>query len=236
MSVLSTYSDARATWAVYALLTAAPGSTLEFIAPDVIRIGGGPTWASVGMEVGMRTQTLGTISNDGLRIVESISSADLTTGEVDVVNEGPVSGGQIVEGVNLYTDTLELWPIELQASIGTLEGITLTGFPWSVTINSIGADAAFGVDDYDWWLSQRTEDPAKQYLSIVQRADTGGDSFSGTVEIDITALGTAEFGVSSMEAISVADAVKMFRRMAIYVRRRSDGAWQWRDILVELVT
>lgn len=119
----------------------------------------------------------------------------------------------------------ETWPTAKLRS-GGFTGLALQmtgieqGFPLRCTANNVTADANPLISEYDWYVSQRTDDPAQRYLAIASPS-----GFSGTIEITPTALGAARF-----PGTSEASLMHLFRRCQVYVQRRSDQAIQWADL------
>lgn len=104
--------------------------------------------------------------------------------------------------------------------------ITTMDLPIILTANAGAADAVFLVDEYHWFLSQRTDVAAIQYLAIT-RSDTPPSSHSGSVRIGRTGGGGTVLG--DYDAIR-----SIFRDVHLYVKRVSDGAIQHIDFMRDL--
>lgn len=108
----------------------------------------------------------------------------------------------------------------VQESVGN--GAT---FPWMFTVNGEAADSVFGTDEYDWFLSQRTDDVTKQYLSLTRddaeyEDDTTPTTQSGRVQLSLTSLGSSTFGTT----LTPAQLARLFDHVYVYAQRRSDDA------------
>lgn len=117
----------------------------------------------------------------------------------------------------------EVWPVALQdaaLAISVDDGTNaLLALPAIMSVNGGAADAVSGVDEYDWYLSQRTDDTAAQCLSLTSAAGT-----SSTVTLARTALGTSRYPSGSTD-----DMRKLYRHVCVYVSRKSDKAWNMID-------
>jgi len=141
-------------------------------------------------------------------------------------------------------DQVEIFPSELHPatnlvrSSGFIGGFTGVAKPYigttmSISCNGGAADAVYGVADYHWYLSQRTDDPAKQFLTCVEKPASGGLTYSGTVQITHTAHAYSELGISGVPSM---DGVKaLFDMCHLYAKRVTNGAIQWVDIYREMM-
>lgn len=126
----------------------------------------------------------------------------------------------------LANDGYRIWPVANvnQAGFTGLTKPSSAGFnPFPMTLHATGslvADSVFGTDQYDWYVSQRTDDPARQMLSITQYPPTTS-TYSGSIVIDVTSLATSTFGTGTEDAM-----VGILRHVDIYVQRRSDDLIQ----------
>jgi hypothetical protein len=123
----------------------------------------------------------------------------------------------------------EVWPTAKLRSGGfaslTLPTSLTFTLPFTLTCNGGAADSVPTSDEYDWYLSQRTDDPAAQLLSLTK--PTG---YSGSAVLDRTALGLSKF-----PDLSDTSRRGLLLRTAIYVQRRSDQAIQWADLHAAVV-
>ncbi len=125
----------------------------------------------------------------------------------------------VVEGKFMANDGMETWPLA-KSSVwsGNMQwppGGSVS-LPDVLTVNGLGEDAVYGVDEWDWYLSQRTDDPAKQYFSLTQEI-----GMSGTVTLDTTAL----FDDMYPDGFSPQAVQEVFKNVDLYVQKRSDKGW-----------
>lgn len=235
MSVFLTHSDFRAGFAITESVAAGGGVTIQFTAPDQIVLTG-TTWAAKNIVEGMRIQPIGTINNDRYYYAETIVGGTMTVEEQTVVSEGPIVSTVIINGNLIDPDGIETWPIALLRS-GGFNAISNFNIPYDgtamlLTVNALAQDAVFGVDEYDWYVSQRTDVPANQYLDVQGNINLPPIvSFSGTLRMIHTTLAETEFGIVSGTNLTPTQTVSLFKDIAVYVRRISDGAIQWVDML-----
>lgn len=91
-----------------------------------------------------------------------------------------------------------------------------------ISVNEQANDAATEIDEFDWYLSCRTDDPDR-WLMTLGRADGPAVTRSGTVWLSPTPL-AERYGVTAEEPMASLDAAAIiFRDVRIYVRRRSNG-------------
>jgi hypothetical protein len=130
-------------------------------------------------------------------------------------------------------DGFKYWYTEYLRLNGFDGGITgmprpATAFPVALTCNG-------GIDDggtlYRWYLSQRTDVLARQYLSIAQTAPLK----SGSVTISLTALAVSELGLDSPTSqLSEENLISLLTHTWLYVcRYETDQAHQMLDLLKE---
>jgi hypothetical protein len=191
---------------------------------------------------GMYTDVFGSGLNDGRYLLDVGFTFTLRLAPGETLQaEGPVNA--TVASIFRELDQTESFPSEehpttnLVRSGGFDAGFTGIDKPYlwqtmTVTVNNQAADAVYGVSDYHWYLTQRTDDASVQYLSIVQKPDSGGQSFSGTVLIDHTATATAELGITGIP--TMAQLRGLFIHTELYCKRVSDGAIQWVDLYREM--
>ena len=121
-------------------------------------------------------------------------------------------------------DGFYVWPVANVGQAG-FTGLTRSTVPvtFPITLHATGslnADSSFGVDEFDWYLSQRTDDPSDQYLSITVVTPTTV-SYSGSIQISKTSLGTATY-----PGVTEDDLIGLFRHVDIYVQKRSNNLIQ----------
>jgi len=193
-----------------------------------------------GVKAGMVTRPNGTANNDGfLFTVDTVAVNLLTLAAVDaVVAEGPVAC--TLESYWLDRDGLEEFPgpfahTNMVRAAGFDGGIENIPTPWvgasvTVSVNAFAADAVKGTDEYHWYLSQRTDDPAKQYLSVLHyNVPVIANTYSGSVRLIVSALATSELGLSGVPTPT--QTAEVFKHCDLYCIRVSDGAIQWANLL-----
>lgn len=127
-------------------------------------------------------------------------------------------------------DGFETWPIAKMRSGGFDGGFTgiarpISAFPMTVSCN---AQAADGGAAYDWYLSQRTDDPSLQWISISQLSSTQ----SGSVVLALTSKCVADLNLASTTATLNEDNLReILRYVDLYVQRVSDDSIQLVKIL-----
>jgi hypothetical protein len=235
MAVLPTYTDFRERFArritVTQSVNIADGSP-NFIIRNTI------DWDTLDISVGMRAVITGSSSNDNI-LLTVVSFGDDTL----VVDAELTLEASVTVTITFWAEDPDGQPefpgatssqnlVRANSFDGGLAGTTTTydGVAVTITANAGAADASPGVDEYDWYLSQRTDDPSRQYLSLTQRPDEAGQSYSGTVYLEHTALATSVYGVSSGD-ITVDAFIRMLANVHLYCRRKSDGAIQWAPLL-----
>lgn len=240
--ICATFLAFRARFAVRAILPLGGGQTLTFVAPDQINRSVGtwpgdtPAWVA-----GMTMVVVGSAAGNDTFTVESVLGAALTTVETTVVNEGPIAPANC-DGVTFDNSGFEVWPVALMRAGGPAFDDGISGFntvPYvnatlTLTAETGGSDAVYNTDEYDWYLSQRTDTPGIQYLSIIKGADTAGPvSHSEEVQLAPTAFAATKFGFTLGDGLPLdPNIVRMlFNHCDLYVRRISDGAIQRVDLL-----
>lgn len=201
--------------------------------PEVIFRAGG-SFVNEGYEPGMYMDIYNTASNDGRVQIELVTAATLVLMSSESLTYEVCTTAEFTYGF-YDKDGLETWPYENMRANGFDGGITgfpsiYTGGQLILTCNGGAADAAQYVDEYDWYLSQRTDDPVNQPLTIVQKPLTGGNTYSGTVIIDISQSGYDLAGTSTIRADEIA---LIFKHCHLYVQRYPVGgskAIQWTDL------
>lgn len=239
----------RARFATRALLAPVPHNFFDFIAPNVID-SATFVWgaASPPFVPGMTLVMAGSALGNDTFTIDSVPSGSTTiyTVEQTVATEATVTM-TLCEGVTYDNSGWERWPVEYMRVgdggapfAGGATGFSATPYDGStvlLTVNGAAADAVYGTDEYDWYLSQRTDEPAKQYLEIVQAYDdVGPTSFSGTCRVTPTALAEAKFDfvVGAGTPIDPDVTRMLFRSCDLYVRRVTDQAIQRVDMLLKV--
>jgi hypothetical protein len=131
---------------------------------------------------------------------------------------------------DLYPDGLPEFPsadVDTAGFRDTLVFPALVSSPYLIEVYGATSDLPSGTDQYDWYLSQRTDDPARQYF-LVQRNDDGeGVTNSGRIQLVTTTLATTLYPTLTDTATLIA----LFTDLDLYVRRRSDGLIQHRELM-----
>ena len=234
--IIINYSDFRSRFAQRVVdTTASSGSVATFADtnPDrITRPSASGSYVADGFVAGMLITVTGTASNDGVYRVESVSPQVLTlSAEESLV---PESVACSIVGVEMYPDGYEKWPYQNVRKPGSAFGdlgSTITGIPkpwptfsfFAITCNGSAPDASPGVDEYDWYLSQRTEDLVAKPLIVSPVVGA-----SGTIVIEPEA---SNFGKTAGDPLTPDDVVKVFKNCHLYVLRKIDGAIQWVDLL-----
>ena len=134
----------------------------------------------------------------------------------------------------LDVDAMEVWPVANVRGAGFTTGVfgigkPIQAFPITVSCNAGVSDATAGTT-YAWFLSQRTEDTAAQWLSCVET--TAGTS--GTVTISLTAKCVTDLALGGTTSSLTNDQlVRILKNVHLYVQRASDDLIQWVDLLNE---
>lgn len=131
--------------------------------------------------------------------------------------------------LGIYVDGV-LVPIDATGFPNTL---AFPSFPLTLTCNAMATDPAGNQDTHDWYISQRTDPrrfntpPGNQYLSV-SRSDLGATRRSGMIVIDQVPANVAQLLPDHVGgSFTTAELTLLLRHVHVYVRRRSDGAYQW---------
>lgn len=227
----ATFPQFRYHFALRGEMTGSP--TFTFTAPHTITRSAG-TWAGDGVLDGHDIDLFNCGSQSGRKTGVTITAPTVIT-----VNETLGAGVALTPSfVSAFHDVdgLETWPVAIVRSGGFSGGITGTPTPYALTqfeltCNAGAADAVPWTDEYDWYFSQRTDDPAKQLLVATRKPFSGGDTYSGTIQVVHTALALTELGFTGVSDFTPQLVVHLFKNVHAYVRRKSDGAIQWLDVL-----
>ncbi len=136
-------------------------------------------------------------------------------------------GGFALVGAAIDIDGFEVWPLaKLRAGgLGPIAIQALTTFPAWVTINALAADAMPGVPEFDFFVSQRTDDPDAQYITVSPYSLTQ----SGSISIDLVSANVAKLfpGLVLADWLMPERMRVIFKDVHIYCQRRSDKAYVW---------
>lgn len=217
---------------------------LTFAAGPPATISGAGDFVVNRHAAGHNLSIIGSALNDGvLYTIDTVAAGLVTLIAADtLVAEGPVVCA--IFSLHKTPDLMPEYPSEIgHTNLVRSGGFTggLTGIPapyagvsFTVTCNAGAADAVYGVDDYHWYLSQRSDTPANQMLSCTQVASSGGNSYSGSIQIVHTALAEGELGFTAPDVTQDINRA-IFRDCHLYCQRRSDGAIQWVDLTSEMM-
>jgi hypothetical protein len=125
-------------------------------------------------------------------------------------------------GAPVALDGLAEWSYALVRANGIPEFIgvqQVAPLTLLVTINDGAADAVPGVDEFDFWVSQRTSDPAGFPFEVSRTDPLFG---SGSIYLSISAWAEALYP----EPFEDRTIPLLWRDVWVYCRRRSDGAIQ----------
>lgn len=139
-----------------------------------------------------------------------------------------------VGGASVAADGHLEFPGTAKLRTGGFTGLatpTIAAYPFTITCNAGAADAVAGTHEYDWFLSQRTDVAASQYLEIIHSDPLK----SGTVRIDIVDANVALLlpGLTGADLLTDASQAIIFANCHLYVSRRSDKAYQWIRLVSE---
>jgi len=190
-----------------------------------------------GFAAGQTIEVCNSISNDGTYTANAVGGAGnrvITLRPSDSLTAEVATANVYVRGRNYDVDGIDIWPasyVRAGAFSGGFSGIDkpYTGAQMIITINALAYDSVWGVDDYDWYLSQRSDDPTRKYLDIAPAPRTASGTRSGTILVEHNALATAEYGTISTPSMALIH--ELFAYTYLYVQRRSDKAIQWVDLL-----
>lgn len=131
-------------------------------------------------------------------------------------------------GGTVDRDGLPEFPVAKMRFSTFVSGFQLSStsaFPLSISCNFGDTDAVVNIDEFDWYVSQRTSIAANKPLTV-SRKDTAPNTNSGTIEIDLSAWAATEypdpFGISTIPIL--------FSAIDIYAIRRFDLAIQRLDL------
>lgn len=236
MAILQTFSTFRAQ---FALAPLSSNDNFTFVNANPDQITGAPSPTVFSQNVG-RLTVFGSAVNDGIFHSQAVSATAITLVPSDALtNEGPVLC--TITFQPLDPDGYESWPVDLVRLPGSgfgNAGSTLTGLPktppfyshssYTISCNAGAADAVPGTDEYDWYVSQRTDDPTIQAISVDPAPLSGGDSFSGSV---VLTFEPSLLNLAAPPDLDSGDIVRVFKNVHVYVQRKSDKAIQWVDLL-----
>jgi len=174
-----------------------------------------------------------TTVNAGRRLIDTVAATTLTlaAGET-LTNEGPIDA--TFHSRFIDKDGYERWPdvdtyLHPSAFDDGFTGIPqpFDGTDFTVAVSGYTDDEKVNEDEYNWYLSQRTDDVSKQLLSIEQTPNAGGISYSGSVIIGISDYGLTQVSLP----LSMNDQLLLFKYCHLYVQHLPTKNIQWVDLL-----
>lgn len=227
MTVLAAYSDLRHQFARVARTT---GVSLAYDSTTnkITRASG--SFVTDGFTADMTASVSGTASNDGQYTVSFVAPLVLTLSDALAATETVVSS---LEGAEFELDGAEKWPTDLVRAAGFSSTLTMTPrpatqFPVILTCNALATDVDAG-SSYIWYVRQRTDDAALKWLDV-QNTDV---TRTGSVTIALTAKAVSDMGLALTTSKLTGDQqVRVMRNVTMFVKRLSDGAIQFADLLI----
>jgi hypothetical protein len=125
------------------------------------------------------------------------------------------------------------WPVASMRASGFDDGITVSStsaFPMVLSCNALAADSVTSVDEFDWFVSQRTEVSGSEPF-VVAKYTPDTDTYSGSISLTLAAWASTEYPDPWDESM----ARVLFFAVDVYVRRKSDGAIQRLDLLAHVI-
>lgn len=105
-----------------------------------------------------------------------------------------------------------------------------SAFPIVLSCNSQAADAVATIDEYDWYVSQKTSVAVDKPFTV-SRKDTAPNTHSGRIELDLAAWSSVEFP----DPFDLSTVRVLFFAVDVYCIRRSDNVIQRLDLKKYLV-
>lgn len=205
------------------------GVSLTYAAgpPATISRGAG-SFVTDGYVAGMNVDPSGTASNDGRYTIDTVAALTLTLSADDTLSPEVVTSS--LTGATYYVDGYETWPRDNVRAGGFSDTWNLlprpiTGFPAQLTVNSLVDDVTAGTS-YVWYVRQRTDDVAKQWLSVTH-ADPAS---TGTIALSLTAKCATDIGAVDLTKLTIEQQRRILRNVWVFVKRLSDGAIQQADL------
>lgn len=126
----------------------------------------------------------------------------------------------------IANDGLPEWPAANVDQPGFVNSITFEdpiSFPWFIEVDP-GPDAVSGVDQFDWWLSQRSDVVSHQYWQLQRNDDLPVVTNSGRIKLVPTALAISLYP----DGFDIAAQLVLFKNLDLYALRKADGLIQHR--------
>ena len=228
--ILASYSALRHHFAEVARTTGVSLTYDHVSSPNTITRASG-SFVTDGFEVGMSLDVANTTDNDARYTVAAVSALSMSVATGEQFNSSETITSSLT-GATYETDGAETWPTALVRANGfsstwSLLPRPVTICPAQLTVNGLATDAVAG-SSYRWYLRQRTDNAADQWLALAHANPLA----TGTVAISITDAGVAALGLATATTKMSADQqVRLLRNVTVYCRRDSDGAIQFVDLL-----
>lgn len=235
MTVLSTYGAFRWTFSVGLAFEAGDELFDNAPLPDTIECSV-TNLVTRGVRPGMRLEVTGSgAGNDGVHLIAGVAEHLLTMDTSVALNYEALLSQKTWYVYDL--DGHRLWPASYVRMAGFSDGFTQIN-DWNSLNNYVQiypagytADAAKGVAEYNWYLSQRTDIPSSQPIAIVQYPDTPTQSFSGIARLNLA-------GMAVGNPVSSDQRRNGTKYCHLYCQKLSAGAGQygiqWLDLSREL--
>jgi hypothetical protein len=132
----------------------------------------------------------------------------------------------------------ETWPVTSVLGPAGEPGMTLllptdlSPVQLTLTVNDSADDYVPGVDQFDWYVSQRTDDTTRQPFQVLswnQAYPGNPNTKSGTIVLHLQAT---EYIDTSGPVIDEENFAAVYRDVTAYVRNRSDGNITYGSLLV----
>lgn len=134
--------------------------------------------------------------------------------------------GGVDPNATMALDGMQPWPVDLLRANAIPEIVLSDDTPDLSPLSlrlTINAGAVDGGAAFDWYVSQRTDDPAKQWFTVTPYSPVR----SGTIVVEISAVGMAELGiVTALDVVTTDQQAAAVRFVDVYCKRRSDEAIQ----------
>ena len=150
----------------------------------------------------------------------------LAADEVLISHAGAVVPSAIVD-VSVRTQSgFEYWPAHLVNQPQQIAGLEIDK-PFAglinVTANASANDAIPAVDEFDWYLRQRTDEPTKQIFHVTQLPAAPGQSRSGSIVLSLTAYALQEYPTLGTATPAYAEIAAALRSVTLFVREVATG-------------
>ena len=221
------YAAFRQAFAVRARTSAVSLRYAAGIPATIIRTTG--SFITDGFLTGHSVDIVGTTLNSARVTIDEVNALTMTLAEGEnLTDEGFLVSSLI--GSFYENDGAEQWPRDLVRANGFEDTIVVpeptVSMPLSLTCNGGLTDAA-DADSYDWYVSQRSEEPLRRYFNVTQLDVTK----SGSIRLALGSVAQSELGIIVASTLTAATRPRVFAKVYVFCRRASDGAIQIVDML-----